>query len=151
MNGDNMLAKIKNWLCISDQSSGIPKHEFNLALGALLVEVMQADQNLHPEEQALAIRVLQNRLALTSQEAEELVRDAKGKVDEAIDLYAFSKAINNQTSSEERIEILTLLWKMALADGEIDRHEEHLIRRIAGLLYVTHEDFIVAKLRANKG
>ncbi|WMN58695.1 TerB family tellurite resistance protein [Pseudoalteromonas xiamenensis] len=146
-----MLAKIKNWLCISDQSSGIPKHEFNLALGALLVEVMQADQNLHPEEQALAIRLLQNRLSLTSQEAEELVQDAKGKVDEAIDLYAFSKAINNQTSSEERIDILTLLWQMALADGEIDRHEEHLIRRIAGLLYVTHEDFIVAKLRANKG
>ncbi|CCQ09291.1 hypothetical protein PALB_1280 [Pseudoalteromonas luteoviolacea B = ATCC 29581] len=145
-----MLVKIKNWLLGDERQSGIPKHDFNLALGALLVEIMQADQQLQPQEQALAIKLLKTRLNLSEQEANTLLEEATSHVENAIDLYAFSKAVNNQTSSEERIEILTLLWQMALADGEVDNHEEHLIRRIAGLLYVTHEDFIVAKLRAQK-
>ncbi|MFC3033326.1 TerB family tellurite resistance protein [Pseudoalteromonas fenneropenaei] len=145
-----MLAKIKNWLCADPTSSGIPKHDFNLALGALIVEIMRADNDLHDDEKAMAVSLLRHRLSLSIEEAQTLLADANHKVDAAIDLYAFSKAINQQTSSEERIEILTLLWQIALADGNVDSNEEHLIRRIAGLLYVTHEDFIVAKLRAQK-
>jgi uncharacterized tellurite resistance protein B-like protein len=141
-----MLAKIKRWLSGEGSTSGIPKHEFNLALGALLVEIIHADRELHPQEQALALSLLQHRLSLSAEDAQALLEDATSKVNEAIDLYAFSKAINNQTTAEERIEILSFLWQIAMADGHIDSHEEHLIRRIAGLLYVTHEDFIVAKL-----
>jgi uncharacterized tellurite resistance protein B-like protein len=144
-----MLAKIKRWLS-PENTSGIPKHDFNLALGALLVEIIHADRELDPKEQAMALSLLQHRLSLSQSDAQALLEDATSKVNEAIDLYAFSKAINNQTTAEERIEILSLLWQIAMADGHIDSHEEHLIRRIAGLLYVTHEDFIVAKLRAEK-
>ena len=55
------------------------------------------------------------------------------------------KQINNQTSDVERIEIVELLWRVAFADGELDSHEDHIIRRISGLLYVSHADFIAAK------
>ena len=40
------------------------------------------------------------------------------------------------------------LWRIAFADGELHHYEEHVIRRIAGLIHVSHMDFIAAKLRA---
>ena len=43
-------------------------------------------------------------------------------------------------------EVLNSVWAIAFADGEMDKHEEHLIRRIADLLYLNHKDFINAKL-----
>jgi uncharacterized tellurite resistance protein B-like protein len=44
--------------------------------------------------------------------------------------------------------VVELLWLVAFADTEKDPLEENLVRRIAGLLHVSHPDFIDAKLRA---
>jgi uncharacterized tellurite resistance protein B-like protein len=41
-----------------------------------------------------------------------------------------------------------MLWELAYADGELDAHEEHRIRRLAGLLHVSHSEFIRTKLAA---
>jgi uncharacterized tellurite resistance protein B-like protein len=35
---------------------------------------------------------------------------------------------------------------VAYADGDLDKYEEHLIRRVAELIYVPHEEYIRAKL-----
>ena len=47
---------------------------------------------------------------------------------------------------DQKKEVLNSVWAIAFADGEMDKHEEHLIRRIADLLYLNHKDFINAKL-----
>jgi len=40
------------------------------------------------------------------------------------------------------------MWAVAYANGNLDKYEEHLIRRVAELTYVAHEDYIRAKLDA---
>jgi uncharacterized tellurite resistance protein B-like protein len=47
---------------------------------------------------------------------------------------------------DERARIVGMLWKVSSADGHIDAHEEHLVRKVADLLYVPHARFIQAKL-----
>ena len=47
---------------------------------------------------------------------------------------------------DEKFVLIKTLWRVAAADGDIHRYEDHLIRRIADLLYVPHSDFIRAKL-----
>jgi len=37
---------------------------------------------------------------------------------------------------------------VAMADGHLDAHELHLMRKIADLLYVGHADYVAAKQRA---
>ena len=44
------------------------------------------------------------------------------------------------------MELIKNMWEVAYADGNLDRYEEHLIRRVAELLYVSHSDFIKTKL-----
>jgi len=40
--------------------------------------------------------------------------------------------------------------KMAYADHELDKYEEHLLRRLAELLHVPHKDFIQTKHKTLK-
>jgi uncharacterized tellurite resistance protein B-like protein len=46
------------------------------------------------------------------------------------------------------VEIIERLWQIAFADNHLDKHEEHLVRKVADLLHVPHRDFIAAKKRA---
>jgi uncharacterized tellurite resistance protein B-like protein len=47
--------------------------------------------------------------------------------------------------------VIELMWRVALADGDIDAHERHLIRRIAALIHDPHADFVHAQIRAQEG
>ncbi|WP_062568360.1 MULTISPECIES: TerB family tellurite resistance protein [Pseudoalteromonas] len=146
-----MLNKIKQlFSAMDDTQSNISEHDLKTAVAALLIEVMRADSELQDDEQQTLNDTLKKYFSLTDDEVQELIDSASKNLDEAIDYFQFSKQINAQCSAEQRIDIIELLWRLAYADGELDKHEEVVIRRVASLLYVTHEDFIAAKLAATK-
>ena len=69
-------------------------------------------------------------------------------MDESISLYDFTSEVNEKFSREKKCELVKLLWKVAYADGRVDKYEEHYIRKISDLLNLTHGDFIKAKIYA---
>ncbi|MBE0369833.1 TerB family tellurite resistance protein [Pseudoalteromonas sp. MMG013] len=144
-----MFKQIKKLLKeLSEQPREKNTIDFNTALAALLIEVMRADGKVLEIELIKVTEVLVERCELDDKQVNALITLAQQLVEQAIDLYAFVKQINNNTSDIERIEIVQLLWFVAYADNDIDRYEDHIIRKIAGLLYVSHADFIAAKLAA---
>ncbi|MBQ4852943.1 TerB family tellurite resistance protein [Pseudoalteromonas sp. MMG012] len=144
-----MFKQIKKLLKeLSEQPREKNTIDFNTALAALLIEVMRADGKVLEIELIKITEVLVERCELDDKQVNALITLAQQLVEQAIDLYAFVKQINNNTSDIERIEIVQLLWFVAYADNDIDRYEDHIIRKIAGLLYVSHADFIAAKLAA---
>ncbi|MGJ8485731.1 TerB family tellurite resistance protein [Pseudoalteromonas sp. SYSU M81236] len=146
-----MLNKIKQlFSTMSESQSSISEHDLKTAVAALLIEVMRADDELQDDEQQTLNETLKKYFSLTDEAVEELIEGASQSLDDAIDYFQFSKQINAQCSAEQRIDIIELLWRLAYADGNLDKHEEMVIRRVASLLYVTHEDFIAAKLAATK-
>ena len=70
---------------------------------------------------------------------------AEEKNDEMISLYEWTSIINEHFEYPERINVIKSLWAVAHADNTIDKYEDYTIRKIADLLYVRHEDFIIAK------
>jgi uncharacterized tellurite resistance protein B-like protein len=40
------------------------------------------------------------------------------------------------------------MWRVAFSDQKLDKYEEALIRKVADLIYVSHQDFIKTKLAA---
>jgi len=56
--------------------------------------------------------------------------------------------INRSFSAHDKVHIVELMWEVAYADGTLSAHEQHVMRKIAELLYVSHGDYIAAKLRA---
>jgi len=122
-------------------------HKPELAAAALLVEIMNADHELSAEESDSIKGVLFDTLFITNEVAEELLTSAKQEVHQATDLFQFTEVINVSYSYEEKVSLVESLWKVAYSDKQLDKYEEHMVRRIADLLHVSHSDFIQTKNR----
>lgn len=119
-----------------------------LAAAALLFEVVRADGVVRPEEQTVLRAALRSTFAIAEDELDELVATGAVQSREAISLFEFTRQVDEALSQEEKKRIVELLWLVSFADGQKAAEEEHIVRRIAGLLHVTHPDFIDAKIRA---
>ena len=119
-----------------------------MAAAMLLLEVAWADQNISDSELKSTRTAIQRLFGLTAEQVQELVDAAKTEHDTAISMYPFTRAVNASLTMDEKRELIVSLWRLAGADSEVQDHEEFAIRRIADLLYVSHQDFIAAKLEA---
>ena len=120
----------------------------NLAVAALLVEVLRADYEVAPAERQQVMASVSALLELGPEETRALVEEAERHIDKSHDLYQFTSQINRTFSEAEKVGLLEALWRVADADLTVHKYEEHLIRRVADLLHVPHSGFIAAKLRA---
>ncbi len=123
-------------------------HDVRLATAALLFEVVRADGTVQDAERTVMRAAVQSTFDLSADELEELVRLAEAASARAVSLYEFTQVVNAAFSPEEKKRVVELLWLVAFADARKDPLEEHAIRKVAGLLGVSHPDFIDAKLRA---
>ncbi|MGB1142752.1 MAG: TerB family tellurite resistance protein [Halioglobus sp.] len=124
------------------------QHRNRLAAAALLVETARADFRQDAGEEAAMERLLAESLNLPLEEVHQLVTAASQRVDEAVSLYEFTRTINDYYSKDEKLALVSAMWQVAYADGDLDKYEEHLIRQVAELIYVPHADYIKLKLKA---
>ncbi|MFT4520656.1 MAG: putative tellurite resistance protein B-like protein [Halioglobus sp.] len=124
------------------------QHRLNLAAAALLIETARADFTLDEIEQKALQALLVNTLDVSAAEVQELVDTAEEHVDRATSLYQYTRVINDHYSAAQKLELIGSMWKVAYADGNLDKYEEHLIRQVADLIYVPHQDYIRTKIEA---
>ena len=120
----------------------------HLATAALLIEVMVIDGNLDDQELQSISQTLCEILDLTEAQVDELILLSREEVAEATSLYQFTREINNHFDLEGKMKLLTSMWRVAYADGHLDKHEEGIIRRVADLLHIRHNEYIRCKLEA---
>ena len=118
-----------------------------MATAALLLEVARADDKVTDEEREAVQRIIRNHFSLSSAQARELADAAEKQADSVTSLYPFTRMITSECSMEDRVGLVRMLWEVTCADGHIDKHEEHLVRKVANLLYVPHSQFIRTKLQ----
>ena len=119
-----------------------------LAAGVLLFEIVRADRKVEDAERTVMRTALQSTFNLSADQTAEIMGLSETRSRTATSLYEFTSVIDAEFSGDQKKRIVELLWLVAFADGRKDAEEEHLIRKIAGLLHVTHPDFIDAKIRA---
>jgi uncharacterized tellurite resistance protein B-like protein len=123
-------------------------HALRVAAAALMFEIVRADAAVRDEELTVMRTSLQSAFGLSRDETEELVRIAEQQSRSAASLYEFTSLVDEGLDAEQKKRVVELLWLVAFADGTKDALEEHLVRKIAGLLHVSHPDFIDAKRKA---
>lgn len=133
------------------ESTPDTEHQLKLASAALLIEMMQQDGEVHEQERLAVKQVLANKFELTDTELQELYDLAKQEAHQATDYHQFTRLIAEHYSLPEKIKLIELLWQVAYADGHLDKYEEHMVRRISDLIYVSHSDFMQAKHRVLGG
>lgn len=122
-----------------------------LATAALLVEVSRADHQIKAQERGAIREAVRRTFHLSDQDTDTLVRLAEEETQTATSTHQFTRLVDKHFSPEQKAHVVELLWRVAFADTDKDKHEEHLIRRIADLLHVPHREFIDAKIRARGG
>jgi uncharacterized tellurite resistance protein B-like protein len=119
-----------------------------IAAATLLLEVAWADHEITPKELATIRSALSRTFALDDVTIEAIIEESRAHHNESVGLYRFTRTITEAWTEPQRFELVVSLWRLALADGVLDGFEEHMIRKIAELLYVSHPRFIEAKLKA---
>lgn len=143
-----MLAKLLDWFEAPQQAPETLTADE--AATVLMVEIMLADQELDEREADLIAARLAVRTGDDKVTAASLVQKAQQKHDDSPDLYPFTRVINDRFDEAQKYQLIVDLWRTALADNNIDKLEEHMIRRIADMLYLHHSHFIQAKREAQQ-
>jgi uncharacterized tellurite resistance protein B-like protein len=132
------------------QAPGAPlrKTDQPLALAALMVRIARADDDFAPAERAAILAQLRRRHALTEDGAAALLADAAVAEAEAPDTVRFTRMLKATVPYEDRAELMEALWRIVLADGTRDAHENALMRQLAPLLGVSDMDNGLARQRA---
>ena len=121
--------------------------DIELAACALLVEAAMMDGSFAEAERATIERLIGARFGLDADETATLVAEAERTIAASPDLFRFTTAIKGQFNERERIGLMEMLWEVAYADGTVHAYEDNLLRRIAGLIYVTDRDRGLARAR----
>jgi len=117
-------------------------HALRLATATLLIEIVRADYREDLTENEAVFAQLKRNFELQEDEALLLVKQAEQEADRAVTLQGFTRLLHEQLTTAEKHAVIEMLWRVALADDHLDKHEDYLVRKLADLLYVSHADLI---------
>lgn len=142
-----MLASIRDFFSSTPRLSSEPLSEERkrLACAALLIEVAVIDNEFDAQELSSVQAILQSEFGVSPEDLQELITLAQHECSEATSMYAFTQSVNQQCSFEEKFDLVKYMWQVAYADGDLDKYEEYLIRKVADLIHLGHGEFIRAK------
>ena len=125
--------------------------KIQVATCALLLEVAHSDDEFNEIEEDHIVGILKKDFNLSDEYAQELMSLSEKERKESIDLWGFTRLINENYSLEEKIKIIEMVWKVIYADGKLDKYEDHLAHKLTQLLKLEHKHLIDAKLKVRDG
>lgn len=146
----NKITDFFNNLLDVEDNNATCQISIEISSAVLLCEVMRADGIFTESEQDILTDILVKQFNLNDQEVTTVLEQAFELSENASDFYQFTSKLNQYYSLEERIKIVSLLWQVAYADGELASIEEHIIRKIADLLHLRHSEYIATKIAAEQ-
>ena len=145
-----MLKMFKELFANQDETSAnIEDNKSNslqIAAGALLLEIANADENYSSEEKLKIIEIMKVRFNLNDHDVSNLIEQSKEEIQNSVSVYEFTDILNKNLNQEEKFLIVKSLWEIAYADGELDKYEDYYIKRISNNLHLHHKDRIAAKI-----
>ena len=117
-------------------------------LSGLMIEAANTDGVITQEELDKISYILIDIFKQDSIAVEKVLKENLLNKEEPKSLHFFTSRINKNFSNEKKLLLIETLWEIILSDGEIHDFESNLIRRLAGLLYVSDVKCANAKNKA---
>lgn len=108
-----------------------------LATAVLMIDVARADHVFEESEFDSMLQLIESHFELSPEQAAELVNAAGDKADDMVSLFEFTQLLHKHLDEQEKARIVSLLWQVAYADGQLDKYEDALVLKISDLLYVS--------------
>ena len=120
-----------------------------VSLSCLLVEAALVDEDFGEDEKKIIFNILKKQFKNESSSSiNKIITEAIESFNNSYDLITHTKKIKENWELDDRIDIIEMLWKVCLIDGQLEPYEDMLIRRISGLIYVNDKNRNLAKKKA---
>tara|TARA_B100001564_G_scaffold222245_1_gene187317 strand:+ start:268 stop:699 length:432 start_codon:yes stop_codon:yes gene_type:complete len=123
--------------------------DINLACAIILLEVSYSDFEIKEVEIEKMLKFFETDLNLSKDKSIWLNEEAQKLHKDTNCLRKYIRLINDSYTKEKKVNLINIAWRIARADDDIDKYEEHRIRKISELLYLDHSDFIKEKINTN--
>jgi uncharacterized tellurite resistance protein B-like protein len=117
------------------------------ASALLMLEIAHADDDYDVTEKNNIITNIKKTFSLSDNDTQHLLDVSESEREDLLSLDSLTQIIKNELEMPQRIQIVELLWSVAYADGRVSQDEDYMVRKLSDLLYVSHQDFIKAKIR----
>lgn len=118
-----------------------------LATVALLFHAAGLDGTIDTDEENKIADLARTHFNLSDDEADKLITQARQVEEDSSQILSFTRDVKEHSSHEERVALMEMLWEVVFADGEEHAFEANLMRRVAGLIYVTDQESGAARRR----
>ena len=122
--------------------------DLKLAAATLMFEMVRSDGKVAQTEIAAMGEILRQQFSIPPEDIDEMIELAQNTSDNSVSMQGFTSKICGKWDNAKRVKLLEYLWVIALADQSVDAHERHLMRKVAGLLYMTEIQIVQAKENA---
>ena len=126
------------------------KPRVKVTVCALLLAMAHVDYEFHETERNVIAEMLKAQFDLDDAEMETLFSAADTERKRYSNLWPFVETINDAFSTDEKFQLLVMLWRVILADKRLDSYEELLMRKLEPMLDVNHE-MVVEAMRVARG
>ena len=125
-------------------------HALRVATAVLLVEVARADFVVEPAEQLRLRELLRRQFSLADAELDALLEEAESDADRLVSIQHTTRLLNEHYDHAMKRRVIEMMWQLVYADGDKSHYEEHLMRQVADLLYLSQAEFIQARHKAEE-
>jgi uncharacterized tellurite resistance protein B-like protein len=133
------------------EKAPLTRDESRTAVAALLVIAAHADHDYEDIERDQIERALAQRYGLDAAAAAALRGEGEAAEAAATDIYRFTSSVKKRVAYEERAAVIEAMWRVILSDGEREKHQDALMRRVTDLLGLDPRDNIDARRRVQAG
>ncbi len=120
--------------------------KLHVATCTLFIDMAKADDNFTGKERDKIISIMKSTFDLEDDCVNELMELAEKQLQDDDSIYDFTKLINRNFNNDDKFELLKNLWRLIYMDKKLNMYEDHLIKKIGGLINMGHDDIIGAKM-----
>lgn len=141
---------ILEWLSITRETTAEVdiEHALRVATAVLLIEAVRADFKVEAAERERLRELLRREFDLSATELDALLEEAEADADRLVSTQHVTRLLNEHYDHAMKLRVIEMMWQLVYADGAKDHYEEHLLRQVAELLYISHGEFIRARHKA---
>lgn len=139
---ESLRTALSRTLGLSPQQQPDEQDEVSLATACLMVELCQMDDHTSDEELIEVTRALKKTLDLSDALIQSLIEQARLRHDRDTSFYPYVTLVNEQLTADEKASLMRRMWRVAMADGQVDKYEEHYLRRLNDLLKLPKRTFL---------
>ena len=121
-----------------------------LSASCLLLSIVKADGIINNNEINITKDIISDFFNIDTEQTNSIIKLALDKLNNSTDIFEFSKEVNNNFTYQDKIDFICSSFEIAVSDGNLDNHEDYIIKKIATMLNVEHADLIKAKSSIKK-